>query len=162
MSVRRLAVACQQPSHIQERTGCVPKFQGSIHLISASCTEVPPADYGGIERVIAQLGEGLIDLGINVLVYSAGTLGVSGALHVQTLPNTSEPFSKSGSANSQAHLMSVLHGLRTHYRSGDIVVLDHPDHYRFLRRNMSFVEFAKFNMIEVAHWTDAGAMRNWT
>jgi glycosyltransferase involved in cell wall biosynthesis len=136
-----------------------PKYdirRNRIHVVSLSCNPVPPARYGGIELVVAHLCEGLADLGAGVVCYSPGEFSLQSVEHFRTLAVPSTPWKDGGVPNTPAHLRMVQRRLDGYAERGDVVILNHPDHYGFLARNLSFRTRVKVHMHEVAHWTGAG------
>jgi len=130
--------------------------RNTIHLISLSCNPVPPVRYGGIELVIAHLCEGLAAAGANVLCYSPGVLNIPGVKHYQTLVEPETHIKDGGVPNSKDHLANIKTHLAKHLQRGDVVVFNHVDHYRYLKRRLGILHFLKANFCEVAHWIDAG------
>lgn len=57
-------------SHAQERGFQARELK--IALIAPPFIAVPPADYGGTELFVAHLADGLLQLGLEVVVYSNG------------------------------------------------------------------------------------------
>jgi len=131
-----------------------------IHIISLSCNPVPPIRYGGIELVIAHLCEGLADLGTNVICYSPGTFAVSGVSHIQTLVTPSLHVKAGGKPNTQEHLEAVCLQLQKNLQAGDVVLFNHSDHYRYLKKRLGIFNWLKANFFEVAHWVDVGMKKN--
>jgi glycosyltransferase involved in cell wall biosynthesis len=131
-----------------------------VHVVSLSCGPVPPAGYGGIELVVAHLCEGLAELGANVTCYSPGDLGLKGVAHERTLPTPSPSFKEGGLPNTRDHLTAVQRALGKNVRGGDVVVFNHPDHYRFMKWRLSPVVRWRARLTEVAHWTDVAMSRN--
>lgn len=139
------------------------KFDRSInriHVISLSCNPVPPIRYGGIELVLAHLCEGLADLGLNVTCYSPGRLSLINVTHVQTLAMPSPNVKVGGKPNTQEHLAAVCLALQHNLRAGDVVIFNHADHYRYLKRRLGFFNWLKAHFFEVAHWVDVGMKKN--
>lgn len=132
-----------------------------VHVISLSCNPVPPERYGGIELVIAHLCEGLAEKGARAVCYSPGRLQVQGNVeHYRTLPEPTAHIKEGGVPNTLEHLQAVAAGLKANVARGDVVVFNHPDHYRYLKRRLGLrVPLTAF-MCEVAHWTAAGMQRN--
>ncbi len=128
----------------------------TIHLVSTSFNTVPPDKYGGIELVVAYLAEGFAARGAAVRCYSPGTCGVARIEHHQTLPARATNAGGTIHVNSEQHLGQVATGLAKHVRAGDVVLFNHPDHYRFLKRRSGLWALSKASMYEVAHWLDAG------
>jgi len=62
-----------------------------IAMVMPPWLEVPPAGYGGMERVCASLIDGLIDLGHEVTLFGAGTRTGTKARFVSTDPNLQYP-----------------------------------------------------------------------
>jgi len=131
-----------------------------IHVISLSCNPVPPLRYGGIELVIAHLCEGLVERGAQVKCYSPGKLDIPGVEHCQTLAEPSLHIKEGGVPNSPEHLENVKRMLQANLKKGDVVVFNHADHYRFLRKRLGIFNWLKANFYEVAHWVDAGMQKN--
>jgi glycosyltransferase involved in cell wall biosynthesis len=131
-----------------------------VHIISLSCNEVPPARYGGIELIVANLCEGLAARGVQTVCYSPGELRLNGVDHVQTLSEPSLGPKDGGQANTDAHLRAVASGLRVRLRRSDVIVFNHPDHYRRLKWRLGVRIRALAHLVEVAHWTDAGLRQN--
>lgn len=131
-----------------------------VHVVSLSCNEVPPVRYGGIELIVANLCEGISELGIRTVCYSPGHLSVANTLHYQTLPEPTPGPKDGGIPNSPEHLRRVRQGLRELAKPGDVVLFNHPDHYRFLRRRVPVTARATWHFAEVAHWIDVGLPRN--
>ena len=131
-----------------------------IHVISLSCNPVPPLKYGGIELVIAHLCEGLAQRNAKVKCYSPGDLNIEGVEHVRTLKAPSVHIKEGGLPNTQEHLESVRLALKKNLIAGDVVVYNHSDHHRYLKKKLGFVNRFKANYYEVAHWIDAGLQKN--
>jgi glycosyltransferase involved in cell wall biosynthesis len=131
-----------------------------IHVISLSCNPVPPERYGGIELVIAHLCEGLVTRGAKVKCYSPGKLDIKGVIHVQTLREPSLHIKEGGIPNTQEHLEAIKASLQQNLSKGDVVIFNHADHYRFLRKRLGMFNWFKANFYEVAHWIDAGMQEN--
>ena len=131
-----------------------------IHVISLSCNPVPPLRYGGIELVIAHLCEGLVKRGAQVKCYSPGELNIPGVEHCQTLKQPSVHIKEGGVPNSPEHLEAVKLLLQNNLKKGDVVLFNHADHYRFLRKRLGIFNWLKANFYEVAHWVDAGMQKN--
>lgn len=131
-----------------------------IHIISLSCNPVPPVRYGGIELVIAHLCEGLVERGAKVKCYSPGELAIEGVEHIQTLPKPSIHIKDGGVPNTQEHLIAVKTALQKNLHKGDVVIFNHADHYRYLRKRLGIFNWLKANFYEVAHWIDAGMQKN--
>lgn len=132
----------------------------SIHIISLSCNPVPPQKYGGIELVIAHLCEGFVKRGANVICYSPGEFNIAGVTHVQTLTEPSLHIKHGGIPNTMEHLICVKKKLQQLLRKGDVVIFNHADHYRYLRKRLGIFNWLKANFYEVAHWIDAGIQKN--
>jgi glycosyltransferase involved in cell wall biosynthesis len=132
----------------------------TIHIISLSCNAVPPVRYGGIELVIAHLCEGLIHLGTKVVCYSPGMLEIAGVRHFQTLAEPSLHIKEGGAPNTRQHLERVEEGLKSLAKPGDVILFNHPDHYRFLKRRLGIRFRLQRHIAEVAHWIDAGVQKN--
>lgn len=140
-----------------------PKFKPNlnrIHIISLSCNPVPPVRYGGIELVVAHLCEGLQKLGAKVVCYSPGEFAIEGVTHIQTLAIPSPNVKEGGKPNTPEHLQSVRNHLRRQLRAGDIVLFNHSDHYRYLRKRLGVLNWIKAHFFEVAHWVDVGMKKN--
>lgn len=131
-----------------------------IHIISLSCNPVPPVRYGGIELVIAHLCEGLVERGAKVKCYSPGEFAIEGVEHIQTLSKPSIHIKEGGVPNTQEHLIAVKTALQKNLRKGDVVIFNHADHYRFLKKRLGIFNWLKANFYEVAHWIDAGMQKN--
>lgn len=131
-----------------------------IHIISLSCNPVPPVRYGGIEKIIAHLCEGLHELGANVICYSPGELAISGVKHIQTLGKPSPGVKEGGKPNTQEHLRAICKNLQQQLKKGDIVLFNHPDHYRYLKKRLGIFNWLKAHFFEVAHWVDVGMKKN--
>lgn len=139
------------------------KFDAStnrIHIISLSCNPVPPVRYGGIELVIAHLCEGLAELGAKVICYSPGDFAIKGVSHIQTLAIPSANVKAGGRPNTQEHLSAICSHLRKNLITGDVVLFNHSDHYRYLKKRLGIVNWLKANFFEVAHWVDVGMKKN--
>jgi len=139
---------------LSRATGILPRFSrdaNCIHLVSLGCNEVPPSRYGGIELVVANLAVGLRDLGLRIRVYSPGTLHVSGIEHSQTLLQPSTKVDGRANANDPAHLNAVRKELEQRVKPGDVVILNHPDHYSHLHSGIQWRWRA--HVLEIAHWT---------
>jgi glycosyltransferase involved in cell wall biosynthesis len=134
--------------------------KNTIHIISLSCNPVPPVRYGGIELVIAHLCEGLAALGANVACYSPGDFLISGVKHVQTLNTPSTHVKEGGKPNTQEHLLSICSHLQKNLQSGDVVLFNHSDHYRYLKKRLGIFNWLKAHFFEVAHWVDVGMKKN--
>lgn len=132
----------------------------SIHIISLSCNPVPPIRYGGIELVIAHLCEGLAALGAKVICYSPGDFSIAGVNHVQTLEIPSTHVKAGGKPNSQEHLASICSHLQKKLQAGDVVLFNHSDHYRYLKKRLGIFNWWKAHFFEVAHWVDVGMKKN--
>lgn len=131
-----------------------------IHVISLSCNPVPPVRYGGIELVIAHLCEGLVQHGAKVKCYSPGQLEIAGVNHVQTLMAPSPHIKEGGVPNTLEHLVAIKAALQKSLSIGDVVVFNHADQYRYLRKRLGIFNWLKANFYEVAHWIDAGMQKN--
>lgn len=131
-----------------------------IHIISLSCNPVPPVRYGGIELVIAHLCEGLSNLGTSVLCYSPGAFFIPNVTHVQTLKDPSAQIKDGGVPNTIEHLEIIRIQLQKRLKSGDIVIFNHPDHYRYLKNRLGIFNWLKAHYFEVAHWISIGMRRN--
>jgi glycosyltransferase involved in cell wall biosynthesis len=132
----------------------------NIHIISLSCNPVPPIRYGGIELVIANLCEGLIALGAKVICYSPGDLDIAGVVHVKTLREPSLTVTQGGQPNVPEHLSSACSHLKRTLKAGDVILLNHADHYRYLKRRLGIFNWLKVHCYEVAHWVDVGMKNN--
>lgn len=140
-----------------------PKFdpkKNTIHIISLSCNPVPPVRYGGIELVVAHLCEGLQKLGAKVACYSPGEFDLAGVEHVQTLAAPSPHVKEGGRPNTPEHLAFVCSRLQRTLRAGDVVLFNHSDHYRYLRKRLGVFNWLKAHFYEVAHWVDVGMKKN--
>lgn len=136
-----------------------PRFAqdvNSIHLVSLSCNTVPPVKYGGIELIVTNLAKGFISRNFRVRVYSPGELGVAGCEHSQTLPLPTKGIQQGSVANTPEHLLKIESELREHCRTGDVIIFNHSDHFRFLKKRLGRLFFAKVRCFEIAHWLDAG------
>ena len=131
-----------------------------IHIISLSCNPVPPVRYGGIELVIAHLCEGLVKQGAKVLCYSPGELSIPEVVHVKTLAQPSAKVKDGGKPNTIEHLEMVNIQLRQRVKAGDVVLFNHADHYRYLKKRLGIFNWLKAHYFEVAHWVDAGMKNN--
>jgi glycosyltransferase involved in cell wall biosynthesis len=131
-----------------------------VHIISLSCNPVPPIRYGGIELVIAHLCEGLTALGINVICYAPGDLAIDGVTHARTLPIPSPNIKAGGKPNTQEHLAEVCLQLQKNLHAGDVVLFNHSDHYRYLKKRLGIFNWLKAHFFEVAHWVDVGMKKN--
>ena len=136
------------------------KDKNSIHILSLSCNTVPPKDYGGIELVIAHLSEGLANIDCDVICYSPGELKIPKVQHYKTLPQPALPFSEGGVANTQEHLKRMLIGLKKNLKKGDVIILNHADHAKYLKRKLGFFPNNKYFICEIAHWIDVGSKKN--
>jgi glycosyltransferase involved in cell wall biosynthesis len=136
------------------------KSINTIHFISLSCNPVPPVRYGGIELVIAHICESLMILGCHVACYSPGELDIPSVKHFQTLPEPSIHMKEGGIPNSPEHLLQIKRFLQNNLRKGDVVVFNHADHFRYLKKRLGIISFLKANFCEICHWVDAGMMRN--
>lgn len=132
----------------------------SVHVISLSCNPVPPVRYGGIELVIAHLCEGLADLGVNLICYSPGNLAIPGVKHVQTLATPSTNLNEGGTPNTHEHLALICAHLQRNLQAGDVVLFNHSDHYRYLKKRLGIFNWLKAHFFEVAHWIDVGMKKN--
>jgi glycosyltransferase involved in cell wall biosynthesis len=74
-----------------EWTGINPPAPLRIAMIMPPWYEVPPAGYGGLERVCASLIDGLIDRGHHVTLFGAGTETGTKARFVSTTPELQYP-----------------------------------------------------------------------
>ncbi len=140
-----------------------PKYdpqKNTIHIVSLSCNPVPPVRYGGIELVIAHLCEGLIKLGAKVKCYSPGELNIPGVNHIKTLEQPSLHIKDGGSPNTGEHLKKVCDSLKKSLKSGDVILFNHSDHFRYLKRKLGLLNWLKTHAFEVAHWVDVGMYRN--
>lgn len=131
-----------------------------VHIISLSCNPVPPVRYGGIELVIAHLCEGLAALGTKVVCYSPGDFAIDGVAHIQTLATPSTHVKAGGKPNTQEHLASVCSHLQKNLQAGDVVLFNHSDHYRYLKKRLGIFNWLKAHFFEVAHWVDVGMKKN--
>ncbi|MBK8187813.1 MAG: glycosyltransferase [Cellvibrio sp.] len=134
--------------------------KNTIHVISLSCNPVPPVRYGGIELVVAHLCEGLTKLGANVSCYSPGQLNIPGVTHVQTIAEPSQHIKEGGAPNTKEHLGLVCKELQHNLKAGDVVLFNHSDHYRYLRKRLGIWNWLKIHAFEVAHWVDVGMHKN--
>jgi len=140
-----------------------PRFSeavNSIHLIGLSCNTVPPEKYGGIELIIANLARGFVSNKLKVRVYSPGSLGIEGCDHSQTLQEPTKGIQQSLVANSHEHLLRIASELRKNCRPGDVIIFNHAEHFRFLKKRLGRLFFAKVRSFEIAHWLDAGLYRD--
>lgn len=140
-----------------------PRFKGernTVHLVSVSCNTVPPEKYGGIELIVANLAHGFVKCGLTVRVYSPGKLTISGCEHSQTLIEPTTGFQQGAVANTAEHLSRVKAELLEHCRLGDVIIFNHADHYRYLKKRLGRVFFAKVRAFEIAHWMDVGLQKN--
>ncbi|RYY77031.1 MAG: glycosyltransferase [Gammaproteobacteria bacterium] len=131
-----------------------------IHVISLSCNPVPPVKYGGIELVIAHLCEGLAERNVKVKCYSPGDLSIDGVEHVKTLATPSLHIKEGGVPNTVEHLEAVKSALKNNLAAGDVVIFNHADHHRYLKKKLGLFNRFKANFYEVAHWVDAGLQKN--
>ncbi len=131
-----------------------------IHVISLSCNPVPPVKYGGIELVIAHLCEGLVKRRVKVKCYSPGELNIDGVEHVKTLATPSLHIKEGGAPNTLEHLEAVRIAMKENLIAGDIVLFNHADHHRYLKKKLGFFNRIKANYYEIAHWVDAGLQKN--
>ncbi len=131
-----------------------------VHIISLSCNPVPPVRYGGIELVIAHLCEGLVALGTQVTCYSPGTFAIAGVSHFQTLATPSPTIKAGGRPNTQEHLAAICLQLQKTLQAGDVVLFNHSDHYRYLKKRLGIFNWLKAHFFEVAHWVDVGMKKN--
>lgn len=134
--------------------------KNTIHVISLSCNPVPPVRYGGIELVIAHLCEGLAERGARVICYSPGTLTVPGVEHCQTLPAPAIHIKEGGLPNTPEHLQAIKRHLRANLRRGDVIIFNHADHYRYLRKRLGVFNWLTVHACEIAHWMDAGMQKH--
>lgn len=134
--------------------------KNNIHIISLSCNPVPPIRYGGIELVIAHLCEGLVNLGAKVICYSPGPFDIQGVEHVKTLNSPSLTTQEGGQPNTLEHLAAVCSHLQKRLNAGDVVLFNHSDHYRYLKRRLGIFNWLKAHFYEVAHWIDVGMKSN--
>lgn len=132
----------------------------SIHIISLSCNPVPPIRYGGIELVVANLCEGLAALGAKVICYSPGDFDIKGVKHAQTLKAPSAGIKEGGKPNTKEHMAVTCSLLRNNLRAGDVVLFNHSDHYRYLKKRLGILNWLKAHFFEVAHWVDVGMKKN--
>lgn len=131
-----------------------------IHIVSLSCNTVPPKKYGGIELVVANLCQGLAELGAKITCYSPGEFNIADVNHIQTLPLPTTGIKDGGVANSKAHLESVFKNLKKETRIGDVVIFNHPQQFRYLKKKLRFQFLMKLNCFEIAHTIDAGLYKN--
>jgi glycosyltransferase involved in cell wall biosynthesis len=131
-----------------------------VHVVSLSCNPVPPVRYGGIELMVAHQCEGIQKIGGSVVCYSPGELSIANVKHARTLPTHSPNIGAGGVPNTIAHLAAVKAELQERVGWGDVVVLNHPDHYGYLRHRIAFNVHLKAVFCEVAHWTHVGMKRN--
>jgi glycosyltransferase involved in cell wall biosynthesis len=134
--------------------------RNTIHLVGLSCNSIPPKKYGGIELIIGNLAKGFIEHDLKVRVYSPGALSIAGCYHSQTLAEPTLGIQESRVANTSEHLMRIQSELRAHCVLGDVVIFNHADHYRFLKKKLGRFFFAKVTSFEIAHWMDAGLYKN--
>lgn len=99
-------------------------------------------------------------MGTSVICYSPGEFTVTGVKHYKTLPEPSLHIKEGGAPNTREHLENVAEGLLSLSRPGDVILFNHPDHYRYLKRKLGFTYRLRHHIAEVAHWVDAGAQRN--
>jgi glycosyltransferase involved in cell wall biosynthesis len=131
-----------------------------VHVISLSCSELPPKKYGGTELVVSNLCEGLTDLGANVLCYSPGSLRLKRVSHVRTLETPSSAFGEGGQCNTPEHLSIVCQELRKRLSAGDVVLFNHVDHYNYLKSRLGILNRVRAHFYEIAHWIDVGMKSN--
>lgn len=131
-----------------------------IHVISLSCNPVPPVRYGGIELVIAHLCEGLAALGAKVVCYSPGDFAINGVAHIQTLATATAHVKAGGKPNTPEHLAAICAHLQKNLQAGDVVLFNHSDHYRYLKKRLGILNWLKAHFYEVAHWVDVGMKKN--
>lgn len=134
--------------------------KNTVHIISLSCNPVPPKKYGGIELIIANLCQGLRDLGLKINLYSPGELSISGVVHSKTLNQATPTIISGGNPNTEEHLKAVQEHLLQNTQWGDIILFNHADQFRFLKKRLGRRFFLKVNLFEVAHWLDAGIYKN--
>lgn len=132
----------------------------AIHMVSLSCNPVPPVRYGGIELVVAHLCEGLVSKGARVVCYSPGELNISGVEHCQTMTVAATHIKEGGVPNTREHLRAIQQHLQQNLRAGDVIIFNHADHYRFLKKRLGIFRWLKVHACEIAHWTDAGMQKH--
>ncbi len=132
----------------------------SVHIVSLSCNSVPPVKYGGIELIVTNLCEGFDDLGVNVFLYSPGETTLSGINHIKTINRPSTPLKEGGEANTLEHLRAVGDALKIKVASGDVILFNHADQFRYLKKYLGRYFFLRKNTFEVAHWMDAGLYKD--
>ncbi len=86
-----------------------------IALVAPPWFAVPPAGYGGIERVVHYLAEGLVELGHDVTLFAAGGSQTAGKL-VETFDHPPSPFLGDPLIEAE-HLMQVF----ARWREFDII-----------------------------------------
>ena len=136
------------------------KQNNNIHLISSHYYSVPPEKYGGTELIIANLCTGLAKLGCNVTCYSPGKFDISGVAHWQTLAQPSSHIKGEITSNIIDHFDSIASGLKENLKEGDVIILNHAKHYRYLKRILSLFQRHKYFICEIAHWTKTGVKKN--
>ena len=134
--------------------------KNTIHLIGLSCNSIPPKKYGGIELIISNLAKGFTKNGQRVRVYSPGTMTIEGCEHSRTLPEPTQSIQVSSIANTKEHLSKIESEMRLNCKPGDVVIFNHSDHYRYLKKKLGRIFFSRLNTYEIAHWMDAGLYRN--
>ncbi len=98
--------------------------------------------------------------GAKVTCYSPGDLAINGVTHWQTLPEPSLHVKEGGKPNTAEHLEKVAEGILKLSKPGDVLLFNHPDHYRYLKKRLGTRYRLRHHIAEVAHWIDAGAQRN--
>lgn len=134
--------------------------KNSIHLIGLSCNTIPPVKYGGIELVIANLATGFTKNGFNVRVYSPGVMDIAQCEHSQTLREPTTGIQSGSAANTKEHLLRIEEDMRKYCVPGDVIIFNHSDHFRFLKKRLGRIFYSRVNTFEIAHWVDAGLYKN--
>lgn len=104
--------------------------------------------------MVAYLARGLITLGQKVVLYSPESTSLAGVEHVSTL-DRAIPLDLGvykTPPNVPEHIGAIMRGLRERYRPGDIIHLNHFQHYSLLAESLLGA-----NIIETAHLTKVGS-----
>jgi len=109
---------------------------------------------------VANLAKGLVSRQFRVRIYSPGELGVEGCEHSQTLPKPTKGLQQSLIANTPDHLLKIESELRNNCKLGDVIIFNHADHFRYLKKRLGRMFFAKVRCFEIAHWLDAGLYKD--
>lgn len=137
----------------------------SIHFIFNSCYELPPVKYGGTERQICTLAEGLRDQGFKIVIYSPGELKLKNMLHMQSLKKPSPLWIEGNTANSLEHLENCYQLSLSNSKTGDILVFSNYEQSNYFRKRIRFhpislLKFSRYLLYEIANCSYTGLKYN--